>query len=169
MRKIMGNTIAFALILTLTACATIMGDKTQIIGLRSEPSGAHVTITDETGTNIFAGATPTSITLAKSDGSYFGGKAYNVIISKSGYKPITVLLSTHANGWYIGGNLVFGGLIGWLIVDPFTGAMYTIKPDAVNAQLKAEGVSGSYKKGTLRVALIEDVPESMHRLLVPLR
>jgi len=164
MKKVM----IFALALSLAACATIMGDKTQLINLNSEPSEAHVTITDETGVKVFAGATPTSVTLAKSDGSYFGGKAYNVIISKSGYKPITVLLSTHANGWYIGGNIIFGGLIGWLIVDPLTGAMYTIKPDAVNAQLKAEGVSGSYTKGTLHVALIEDVPESMHSMLVPL-
>jgi len=164
----MKNVMIFALTLSLAACATIMGDKTQLIGLKSEPSGAHVTITDEKGDNIFVGATPTSITLKKSDGSYFGGKAYNVIISKSGYKPVTVLLSTHANGWYIGGNLVLGGLIGWLIVDPFTGAMYTIKPESVNAQLKAEGVSGSYRKGTLRVAMMEDVPESMRRLLVPL-
>lgn len=31
------------------------------------------------------------------------------------------------NGWYIG-NLLFGGIIGLLIVDPATGAMWTLIP-----------------------------------------
>ena len=39
------------------------------------------------------------------------------------------------DGWYIGGNILVGGLIGWFIVDPLTGAMYTL-PKEVNADLR---------------------------------
>ncbi|MDY5520178.1 hypothetical protein, partial [Campylobacter lanienae] len=27
------------------------------------------------------------------------------------------------------GNFIFGGLLGWLIVDPATGAMWNLKPE----------------------------------------
>lgn len=36
-----------------------------------------------------------------------------------------VTLTTGPSGWYVG-NVVFGGLIGLLIVDPATGAMWGI-------------------------------------------
>jgi hypothetical protein len=42
----------------------------------------------------------------------------------------------NVNGWYIDNNL-FGGLIGMLIVDPITGAMYKLSPDKLDASLEA--------------------------------
>ena len=54
---------------------------------------------------------------------YFSGKKYTVKISKEGYAVQTITVDTTPNGWYIGGNILLGGLIGWLIVDPATGAM----------------------------------------------
>ena len=38
------------------------------------------------------------------------------------------------SGWYFG-NLVFGGLIGMLIVDPLTGAMYNLEPKKIEQPL----------------------------------
>jgi hypothetical protein len=35
---------------------------------------------------LYTGQTPTTVTLQKSDGSYFGGKHYTVVIEKDGYK-----------------------------------------------------------------------------------
>jgi len=37
------------------------------------------------------------------------------------------------SGWYWG-NILIGGLIGMLVVDPLTGAMYKL-PDGANANL----------------------------------
>ncbi|MGK5712924.1 hypothetical protein ACSNKO_18985, partial [Proteus mirabilis] len=76
------------------------------------------------------------VTLEKSTGSYFGKKQYEVTISKDGASPVTLPLKSNANGWYIGGNLLFGGLIGWFLVDPFNGGMYTLHPEKVEATLK---------------------------------
>ena len=48
------------------------------------------------------------------------------------------------SGWYAGGNLFFGGLIGYLIVDPMTGAMWTLKDLHVNLEsgLPVSSLSG---------------------------
>jgi hypothetical protein len=40
------------------------------------------------------------------------------------------------SGWYFG-NLVFGGIIGMLIVDPLTGSMWNLTPDHIDEKLDA--------------------------------
>ena len=121
--------------LSMSGCATIVGEKTQLVPISSTPSEAEILITDETGYDIFKGITPTTVTLPKSDGSYFGKKNYAVKISKPGYATQTIPVTASANGWYLGGNFLFGGLIGWFIVDPLNGGMYTLSPEAVLTNL----------------------------------
>ncbi|MFP9227612.1 hypothetical protein [Pectobacterium cacticida] len=119
----------------LSGCATIVGDDTQLVQVNSNPSDASFVITNDAGKTIVQGKTPQGVTLAKSDGSYFGKQNYQITFSKEGYQPTTLPIKASANGWYIGGNIVFGGLIGWLGVDPFNGGMYTLKPKEVNSTL----------------------------------
>lgn len=151
--------------LTLTGCASIVGDSEQSVTINSTPSDAAIVITDETAKRVFVGTTPTTVTLKKSDGSYFGGKTYHVEINKPGYASRKVDLTTSANGWFIGGNILFGGLIGWLVVDPFNGGMYTLSPDEVNADLGDRvAVEGGQK--SLNLVMMEDVPADMKDRLV---
>lgn len=119
----------------MSGCATIVGEKTQRVQIDSNPSGAEFSVKDEKGTIIAQGRTPQGITLEKSVGSYFGKKSYEITLTKEGLKPVTLPLKASANGWYVAGNLFFGGLIGWLIVDPFNGGMYTLHPETINATL----------------------------------
>jgi hypothetical protein len=121
--------------IVISGCATIMGDKNQLIPINSSPSEAEIVITDEKDSEIFKGKTPTNVTLEKSDGSYFGGKTYTVLIAKEGYESKTITINSKVSAWYIVGNLGFGGLIGWLIVDPSTGAMYNLSPENISANL----------------------------------
>ena len=146
----------------LAGCATIVGDKTQLIPIASTPSDASIVITDERGSEVFKGTTPTTVTLEKSDGSYWGKKSYTVVISKEGYTAQTIPITASANGWYIGGNIIFGGLIGWFIVDPMNGAMYTLTPEQISANL-GEKVShnNNAKDGSISIVLIQDVPVSL--------
>lgn len=130
MKKILGLLAGSIL---LSGCATIVGDDTQLVQVNSEPTGVQFQIKDETGATVAQGTTPQGVTLAKSDGSYFGKKSYQITMGKDGYSPVTLPIKASANGWYIGGNIVFGGLIGWLAVDPFNGGMYTLKPKQVTA------------------------------------
>ncbi|MDU4094208.1 MAG: hypothetical protein E7H57_13180 [Pantoea sp.] len=116
----------------------MVGDSAQNIVIDSNPTGADFVIKDNTGQAIASGKTPQTVSLKKSDGSYFGGKDYSVTLTKDNYTATTLPIISHANGWYIGGNLVFGGLIGWLIVDPLNGGMWTLKPDEIHTQLAAQ-------------------------------
>lgn len=159
--KMLKMTAAIATVSLMTGCATIVGDKEQSITINSSPSNADVLITDERSVQVHAGNTPTTVQLRKSDGSYFGGKTYTVEIGKEGYESRTMMINSSPNGWYIGGNLIFGGFIGWLIVDPLTGAMYNLTPDTLNASLGESVATTSDGDSEITLVLIEDVPTHM--------
>jgi hypothetical protein len=63
--------VALTCVLLIEGCATIMGERAQLIGVNGEPSDASVVITDEKGYTVFRGQTPVTVTLEKSDGSYW--------------------------------------------------------------------------------------------------
>jgi hypothetical protein len=68
--------------------------------------------------------------------SYFKGQNYRLVFELPGHAPAEVNLESELGGWYLG-NLVFGGLIGMLIVDPMTGAMYNLAPEKIEQPLTA--------------------------------
>ena len=148
----------------LGGCATIVGDRTQLIPIDSDPDLASVIIVDEGGRQVFSGTTPTSVTLQKSDGSYWGKKTYTVTITKPGYASREIPVTSNANGWYIAGNLVFGGLIGWFIVDPFNGGMYTLTPKQIETELGQQSVG----EGSISIVLLEDVPSGLRAKMQPI-
>lgn len=164
MKSFSGNITIAALLGALTGCASIMGTSTHNMAIGSTPGDAKVSITDEKGIEVFKGNTPTTVTLKKSD-SYFGKKSYKVVISKSGYSTQTISITANPNGWYMFGNLVFGGLIGYLIVDPLTGSMYNLSPENIDASLAASNTSLHNNTATddgIAILLIKDVPSHLH-------
>lgn len=123
---------------SLSGCATIVGDSAQSIQVNSSPAQAKFIVKDNSGVTVARGLTPQSVSLEKSDGSYFGKKEYTITFCKDGYKQTSLPINSDKNGWYIGGNIMFGGLIGWFGVDPFHGGMYTLSPEKTNVQLLPE-------------------------------
>jgi hypothetical protein len=164
-RKIFMKKAVFLLslsIMLLSGCATIVGDKTQLIPISSTPSEANILIVDETGTEVFKGLTPTTVTLQKSDGTYWGKKSFTVEITKEGYEKQVIPVTASANGWYIGGNIIFGGIIGWFIVDPLNGAMYTLSPEQVTSTLGEKMAHNNHASdGSISIVLIQDVPSEL--------
>ena len=159
--------LAVLTIVTVTGCATIVGDPTQVMPIKSTPSDAKVLITDENGVQVYQGKTPTTVTLQKSDGSYWGGKSYTVVISKEGHKTQTIPVTTSPSGWYIAGNFVFGGIIGWFIVDPLNGNMYNLSPEAIDSTLAEESAhNNSATDGSITVMLLQDVPQEFRDKMV---
>jgi hypothetical protein len=53
-----------------------------------------------------------------------------------GYASTEVRLDSAVSGWYWG-NFAFGGLLGMLVVDPLTGAMYNLTPEKIETPLAA--------------------------------
>ena len=129
-------TAAVAL-LALPSCASIVGSSDQSVSFRSTPAGATVSVTDENGIDVYRGQTPTSVVLEKADG-YFDAQQYTVRFTKPGYRDEVTTVGANISGWYIG-NLLFGGIVGLAVVDPLTGAMWTLDPDQINVLLTPEG------------------------------
>jgi hypothetical protein len=155
-----------ALAVASGGCATIVAKSSQTITISSVPEGAAVTIANASGVGVHSGNTPMTVTLKKGRG-YFKPEHYTVRIDKQGFQPHQMTIDGAVNGWYFG-NIVFGGLIGMLAVDPSTGAMYTLKPDTVKAALASLKVSQVNGERTLTVMLIEDVPGKYRDQLIPL-
>ncbi|WP_321436341.1 hypothetical protein [uncultured Bacteroides sp.] len=79
-----------------------------------------------------------------------------------GYETKSIPVKCNLNGWYFG-NLIFGGLIGILIVDPATGAMYRLEREFVNETLeKKDGQT----QASLEIKDIKEIPASMIQHLV---
>ena len=159
----------YPLLLLLSACATIVGGNApQIITVNSNPDQAKVSVQDlTTNMRIFQGSTPAQLILNKK-ARYLSGKRYLVTIEKEGYVARSIEINPRANGWYIAGNLVFGGLIGWLIIDPNTGAMWTLTPSEINQTLVDEKVQSKNMDGDIVVVLLPDVPHGLAERMVPL-
>ena len=156
---------AVAALLT-TGCATIVSKSTQTMMLTSVPDGATVRITNKSGVAVNSSSTPSTVTLKKGRG-YFKPETYTLSFSKEGYKPVDITVRGSVNGWYFG-NLIFGGLIGLLAVDPATGAMYTLQPKEVAATLDTLKVARDGREQTLTVLLVEEVPKEYVGQLIPI-
>lgn len=145
-------------ILPLMACATIMKGSDQKISFLSDPLGASVTVYDSTGMLVADGMTPVVIPLKKGDG-FFQSARYRIDFESPGYaKKVVWISGSLEGGWYIAGNILVGGLIGWLVVDPLTGAMWNLRPKVVNARLDK---SLSAAPGSLHVVLAGQVPPDL--------
>jgi len=120
----MRTTILVLGLATLTGCASILSKSTYPVTFDSNPTGATIVIRDKSGNIMFQGTAPTTLTLNASAG-FFSPARYDVEATLPGCNPGRASLSAGLDGWYIG-NILFGGLVGILIVDPATGAMWQL-------------------------------------------
>nr|MBL8412170.1 hypothetical protein [Dechloromonas sp.] len=130
-----GVVIALAA-LALSGCASIFSGTTQEVGIRTTP-GAKFTVTNAYGSQVASGESPATVDLKRGAG-YFSPQAYRIQLSKSGYKPRTLDIKPGMNPWYFG-NILLGGFIGMVIVDPLTGAMFRFAPDELERPLEPSG------------------------------
>jgi len=154
---------------TLAGCASIIGGKLQTISIRSNPTDAKLLVYDvRKGNEIINAKTPYTATLERGAG-YFKKAKYRVVIEKEGHTSKEILIEGRPNGWYIGGNLLFGGLIGWFIVDPLTGAMWTLEPKDVQADLTKKVSLLQQKEGLMIVltSKLHELPESLKDKMKP--
>ena len=156
--KIFLTTACLAATLTMTGCASIFSGSTQTLTFKSVPDTANITITNKSGEKIHTSSTPATVTLKRGNG-YFKPAGYEITFSKEGFQTKTVQVKATVNGWYIA-NIIFGGLIGFLIVDPATGAMYTLSPSDINSVLDPAQLSTTKNNGyqSLTVMLVQDIP-----------
>jgi hypothetical protein len=152
--------VIVSLFLLGTSCASIVSKSIYPVTIDSEPRGANVVIYNRRGLEVFKGGTPALVKL-KPGAGFFQRAIYNIEISKDGYSTKKVEVTATLNGWYFG-NLLFGGLIGFLIVDPATGAMYRLNDTAVYETLTAakQTAAVSQQEHQLKIYNINDIPEA---------
>jgi hypothetical protein len=159
-RKI--TTVVLSAALLTSGCASIVSESTYPVAINSAPDGADFVVTNRKGVKVHAGRTPATVSL-KSGNGYFSAAAYTVAFHKDGYDDKQIVINSTMDGWYIG-NILLGGLIGMLIVDPATGAMWKL-PETESVSLDAKQLTG-LQQPALKIVSLQDVPESdRHRLV----
>lgn len=151
----------------LANCATIVSKSKYPVEITSNPSGAKFALKENHENVILQqGTTPATVTLPSSYG-YFKPASYTLEVTKKGCTSHTIEINAAVNGWYFG-NILFGGPIGMLVVDPLTGAMWKLDKN-VNANLTSFATLESGNGHSLHVVDRSSVPAEMTKHLVALR
>ena len=151
--------IALISITLLSQCATLVGKSTYPIYIHSSPTNARLKITNTiTGHTVYKGTTPCQVYLRASV-DYFKRAAYSAEFTLDDYEKVILPITFSLDGWYIVGNIFVGGLIGYLIVDPLSGAMWKADLKYIKAYL-GESVSHA-DAPSLHILDINEIPEEM--------
>lgn len=151
--------------LCLSGCATIVNKDVFPLTVNSNPEGANILIVDENGKKMYSGTTPSTLSLVAGE-SYFHAKTYTITFSKPGYADQYATVKSTFSGWYFG-NILFGGIIGLLIVDPISGKMWKLPTDNVTMDL-SQKLAMSQKNPTLKIMTLSQIPENIRKKLVSL-
>jgi hypothetical protein len=128
-------------VLLSTGCASIFNGPQQTVTIDSIPPGASFIVrkADSKATSEpvpgggITGKTPATVILARKAG-YFRGQSYAVQFELEGYRPSTVTITPKLSGLYFA-NIILGGALGMVIVDPLTGGMWNLAPDKIEHAL----------------------------------
>ena len=148
---------AIAALLALPACGTIMHGGNQDVGISSSPSGAKVTVDNQTGA-----LTPYVAKLSRKNN-------HVIHLEAPGYAPADLTLTHSVSGW-VWGNIVFGGLIG-LAVDAISGGLYKLNPEQLTTTLATEHARVAPTPDGVYVVLVREAPREWLKVgqLTPLQ
>lgn len=116
-------------------CASIVHGGNRTLTINTQPPGAKATISKLDGPVVSVTNTPCTVSLDPKRG-YFKGQSYRLKLELPGYQTAELELRSEMSGWYWG-NILVGGLIGMIAVDPVTGSMWNIAPDKIDQKLAA--------------------------------
>ena len=161
---------AAACLIPFAGCASIISGGSQKVSFTTHPTGAEVTLIDSNGDIRHKGETPFEVRLPRGDG-FFKSRSLTMHVDADGYPRRTVNLKSEMNPWYLG-NLAFGGVIGFVIVDPLTGAMWAyprvMHVDLTDGEEVAIDADPPDGEAVIRVIPLDDVPPSLRPRLIRL-
>lgn len=166
----MKNVTAVALsglLLFATSCATIVSKSSYPVTINSAPSEAKIVIKDKKGIEVFKGQTPATLKLNAGSG-FFSKAHYQVEFSKKGYETMMLPINFKLDGWYFG-NILFGGFIGFLIIDPATGAMWKLDTEFINATLIQSESASTIEKKEMKIYSLNEIPAEWKKHLVKIK
>jgi ABC-type Fe3+-hydroxamate transport system substrate-binding protein len=158
--------LAFIAVVLFSSCASIVSKSSYPVSIRTNPAGATVSITDKKGKEVYKGQSPATVTL-KSGAGFFSKAEYQVKLSSTGFAEKIVPINFNLNGWYFG-NLLLGGVVGMLIIDPATGAMWKIQDPVIDENL-VKSTAAISTTPTLNIVDIKDISKELRSHLVRLK
>jgi len=111
--------------LSLSGCASIMSHTRYTVSLESRPNACMVTVENLDSGEVQTLTTPSQLTL-KAKSGYASPAGYRLIFKKEGYYPEVRSLHARLDAWYVGNFAPGLSIVGMLIVDPLTGAMWRL-------------------------------------------
>lgn len=157
--------LLLALPILFSNCATIFGKSIYPFSISTNPTGADISIVNKKGTEIYKGQSPATVKL-KSSAGYFNKAEYQVKLSYPGYQEQIIPVNFKLNGWYIG-NILIGGLVGMLIVDPISGAMWKLDTPSIDANLSQAATSAMTP--TLKIMEYKDISKDIKDHIVRIK
>ncbi|GMV50675.1 PEGA domain-containing protein [Nitrospirales bacterium NOB] len=124
MRHAVQTAVLSFMVLSVTGCGTVVNGIYQDLAITSNPGGAQVSVD-----GISSGTTPVVIPVTRKH-------AHVVKVEHDGYQPIEASVVPQTSIWEWG-NVIFAWLPG-LAVDAWTGGMYELSYDRVNAVFPAQ-------------------------------
>ena len=154
----------FLVVILMTGCASIVSKSSYPISFKTSPVASDISISNQSGKVVFEGRTPTTAML-KAHAGFFVPAKYKITFHSEGYESKTISINAKLDGWYFG-NILFGGLIGILIVDPATGAMYKLDEQYVHQSL----IEMNYENlSEMNIYDINNIPEEWNEKLVQIK
>jgi len=118
----------------LGGCASIVHSGPRTVTVASTPPGANVSIYDRDNKLVMTNTTPFVAKLPVKY-AYFKSQTYRLEFDLQGYAHAVLDIDSSVSGWYWG-NFAIGGLLGMVVIDPLTGAMFNLSPDKINQTLR---------------------------------
>ena len=111
--------------LGLTNCASIVSKSNYPVTITSENPVNFKIQNSSTGQIVHVGKTPSVANLQASNG-WFKPAQYSIITQNNAQS-----LNATLDGWYFGNIPLLAPILGMLIIDPATGAMWQLPPQCV--------------------------------------
>jgi len=140
--------LAALIAISMSGCATIISGTRQKIDIKSEQGGANVEIYNIRDKKVFESKNLPETARLKRGAGYFKSSEYVVKMSKEGSDTLKTTIESNVNLIPYLGNIYTGGIIGMVIVDPASGAMWRLDADILEADFD-KGVINKYPRTDL--------------------
>ena len=137
-RNTIVDVVLISVVLLNGGCASIVSRSKYKIPLKSNLDA--VVEVRNCGKLVTSAHLPTTLELPSGAG-FFARSCYTFTFKREGYPDVVKTRDAYMNGWYLG-NIIFGGLLGLLIVDPATGAMYRLDENPIDLHYEPSATPG---------------------------
>ena len=116
----------------LSGCATLFAPSKWPLKIDTKPEGAWVKVINRNGDVKFEGTTPATVFLPAGR-FYFKKETYTVKLVMAGAEDKSIPVGSVINTYYWL-NFLWGGLIGFVLIDPASGAMYQLDRESIEVK-----------------------------------